>query len=66
VTDLVLDTGSGGSFTLKGTSFTYNSSTEVNDKLGWTASGTPYVTKVEVKASASNGVWLASKIDKED
>jgi hypothetical protein len=66
VTDLVLDTGSGGSFTLKGTSFTYNSSTEVNDKLGWTASGTPYVTKVEVKATASNGVWLASKIDKED
>jgi hypothetical protein len=66
VTDLVLDTGSGGSFTLKGTAFTYNSSTAVNDKLGWTASGTPYVTKVEVKASASNGVWLASKIDKED
>ena len=66
VTDLVLDTGSGGSFTLKGTSFTYNSTTEVNDKLGWTASGTPYVTKVEVKATASNGVWLASKIDKED
>ena len=66
VTDLVLDTGSGGSFTLKGTSFTYNSSTEVNDKLGWATSGTPYVTEVEVKASASNGVWLASKIDKED
>jgi hypothetical protein len=66
VTDLVLDTGSGGSFTLKGTAFTYNSSTAVNDKLGWTASGTPYVTKVEVKATASNGVWLASKIDKED
>ena len=66
VSALVLDTGSGGSFTLKGTAFTYNSSTDLSPKLGWSTTGTPYVAKVSVKASAINGVWLASKIEKED
>jgi hypothetical protein len=66
VSALLLDMGSGGSFTLKGTAFTYNSTTAVSSKLGWSTTGTPYLDKVSVKASASNGVWLASKIDKED